>query len=175
MNEVLMNAAVNGEEPKMKHMKPWKRVVFTIIPIVLAALIAGGVYVFFYGMPLSGAPKPGDVESVTVKHGEMEGEKTDYTDQENIELACKLLSSANYALFTEASEADGPDVLITFNLKDGKRLVAAANKETVWWRGKSYPLKEKDLFFNLVHGVFHLGDCPEPVTAADAGGETVAG
>lgn len=161
MNEVLMNAVVNGEEPKMKYMKPWKRVVLVIISALLAAGIAAGIYILTQGLPLSGTPKPGNVESITVRHGELEGEKTDYTDSENIEQACKLLNYLNYVPFAGASEADGPDILITYHLKDGTRLVAAANKETVWWRGKSYPIKKQEMFLNLAHGVFHLDDSDE--------------
>lgn len=162
MNELLMNAAVNGEGPQMGHKKLGKRVLLTVIPIVLAALIAGGINIFAYGMPISGAPKPQDVASVSVKYGEEGGEAVEYTDPEKIELAVKLLSSLNYVPFQTPDENEEVGVMLIYNMKDGSRLVAAANSLTGWWKGKAYVLKEKAVFFNLAQGVF-----PEASGAAE--------
>lgn len=152
---------IEGKPKEKKPMKRWQKVVCEVASLVLVVLIVTGIYILTQGLPLSGTPKPSNVESITVRHGEMDGEITDYSDSENIEQACKLLGFLNYVPFAEASEADGPDILITYNLKDGKRLVAAANKETVWWRGKSYPIKKQEMFLNLAHGIFHLDDSEE--------------
>lgn len=150
------------EKPKEK--KPLTRgqkVALEVGAAVAAALIVGLIYILTQGLPLSGTPKPENVESITVTHGETDGESTDYSDSENIEQACKLLGFLNYVPLQEGSDYDGPDIMITFNLKDGTRLVAAANKETVWWRGKRYRLQKQEMFLNLAHGIFHLDDSGE--------------
>lgn len=150
MNEVLMNAAVNGEGPKMEHMKPWKRVLMVLVPIVLAAVL----YVVFWGLPVSGAPDPKDVQSVSVKYGEEPGGAVEYTDAEKIKAACGLLGSMNYKPFTQASEENEIIVTVTYNMKDGSRKVAAANAQTGWWQGKAIVLKQEGVFVNTAEGLF---------------------
>lgn len=158
MNEVLMSAAVNGEGPHMEHMKPWKRVLSVLVPMVLAAVVTGAVWIAMHGVPLWGAPGPGDVESVTVECG---GADAAFTDQAKIELAVKLINCLNYQPFTPVSEdslAAGPDVVVTYRLKDGRELTAAANWVTGWWKGEAHALKEPDAFVNLAKGIFRLDD-----------------
>lgn len=154
MNEVLMNAAVNGEDPKMGHMKPWKRVLMVLVPIVLAGILAAVLYVVFWGLPVSGAPDPKDVQSVSVKYGEELGGAVEYTDAGKIKGACGLLGSMNYKPFTQASEENEIIVTVTYNMKDGSRKVAAANAQTGWWQGKAIVLKQEGVFVNLAEGLF---------------------
>lgn len=154
MNEVLMNAAVNGEGPQMEHMKPWKRVLVIVLSVLLAALLSAAGFIFLKGMPVTGAPRPEDVRSVTVKYGEEPGGGVEYTDPEKIKLACNLMNALNYKPFTEASQADEIIVTITYNMEDGSRKVAAANGQTGWWRGKALALKQENEFVNLAQGVF---------------------
>ncbi len=121
---------------------------------VLAVIIMAVVFVLIWGMPVSGAPSPGDVQSVTVKYGEEPGGGVEYTDPEKIESACRLLGSMNYEPFTKASEDDATAVTITYNMKDGSRKVAAANSQTGWWQGKTMKLKQGDVFVNVAEGLF---------------------
>lgn len=131
-----------------------KRIVIFIITLVLAALLVTGGYILFWGMPVTGAPDPGSVQSVTVKYGEELGGNVEYTDPDKIEGACGLLGSMNYKLFTQASEDEEITVTITFNMKDGSRRVAAANGKTGWWQGKALALKDEDKFVNIAEGLF---------------------
>lgn len=131
-----------------------KRIIIFVITIALAALLSAGGYILIWGMPVSGAPNPRDVQSVTVKYGEEPGGAVEYTDPEKIESACRLLGSMNYEPFTESSEGDAIAVTITYNMKDGSRKVAAANSQTGWWQGKTMKLKQGDVFVNVAEGLF---------------------
>lgn len=155
MNELLMSVAVNGEGPKMEHMKPWKRVLRVLVTMVLACAVAAALFFVSNGVPVFGAPNPRDVESVTVALPGEAGET--YSDPESIELAVKLINHLNYQPFTPVSDTSrelGPDVSITYRLKDGGELTAAANWVTGWWNGEAHALKKPDMFVKLTEGVF---------------------
>lgn len=154
MNELLMNVAVTGEGPKMEHMKPWKRLLMVLAPMVLAGAVTAVMFIASNGMPIFGAPNPRDVESITVECG---GTDAVFSDQEKIELAVKLINYLNYQPFTPVSEDSrelGPDVVVTYRLKDGRDLTAAANWVTGWWNGEAHALKKPDLFVNLAEALF---------------------
>lgn len=154
MNDLLTSVVVNGEGPKMGHMKPWKRVLLVLVPMVLAGVLAAVLYVAFWGMPISGAPGPKEVQSVTVKFGEEPGGAVEYTDPDKIKSACGLLGSMNYEPFATASEENEVIVTVTYNMKDGSRRVAAANAQTLWWQGKAMKLKQGDKAVSLAQGLF---------------------
>lgn len=122
--------------------------------VVLTCIVTAALFVLANGVPIWGAPSPKDVESVTVECG---GANAVFTDQEKIELAVKLINYLNYQPFTPVSENSlevGPDVSITYKLKDGGELSAAANWITGWWNGEAHALKEPDVFVNLAEGLF---------------------
>lgn len=122
--------------------------------VVLTCIVTTALFVLANGVPIWGAPSPKDVESVTVECG---GANAVFTDHEKIELAVKLINYLNYQPFTPVSENSlevGPDVSITYKLKDGGELSAAANWITGWWNGESHALKEPDVFVNLAEGLF---------------------
>lgn len=121
----------------------------------LTCVLTTALFVMTNGMPVFGAPDKRNVESVTVA---MPGEagKT-YTEPEKIELAVNLINALNYQPFTPVSDASrevGPDVSVTYKLKDGRELTAAANWVTGWWNGEARSLKKPDMFVNLAEGVF---------------------
>lgn len=129
----------------------------SIAGVVLSTVVVTVIFVLRNGVPVFGAPNPKDVESVTVARAGQEGET--YTGSEKIELAVKLISSLNYQPFTPVSEDSvkvGPDVVITYKLKDGRELTAAANWITGWWNGEVRALKQPDMFVNLAKGAFHI-------------------
>lgn len=131
-----------------------KRIVIFLITLVLSALLVTGGYILFWGMPVSGAPDPGNVQSIAVKYGEELGGAVEYTDPEKIESACGLLGSMNYKPFTEASENEEIIITITYNMKDGSRKVAAVNGKTGWWQGKAVALKKENEFVDIAQGLF---------------------
>lgn len=129
----------------------------TIAGVALTCVFTTVLFVMANGMPVFGAPDKRNVESVTVALPGEAGET--YTDPEKIELAVNLINALNYQPFTPVSEASGeagPDVTITYRLKDGRELTAAANWVTGWWNGEARALKKPDMFVNLAAGVFGL-------------------
>ncbi len=126
----------------------------TAAGVVLTCIIVTVLFVMKNGVPVWGAPSPRDVESVTVARAGEAGET--YNDPEKIELAVKLINSLNYQPFTPVSGSTGPDITITYKLKDGRELTAAANWITGWWNGEAHALKEPDMFVNLAEGIFHI-------------------
>ena len=131
-----------------------KNILRTALGVVLSLIVVTVLSVMMNGVPIFGAPNPKDVESVTVTAAGNAGET--YTDPENIELAVKLINSLNYQPFTPVTGKAGPDVTITYRLKDGRELTAAANWVTGWWNGEARALKEPDMFVKLADGVFGL-------------------
>lgn len=136
--------------------KRWAFLGHLALSVLLNVVVTSVLFFARYGVPLWGAPSPKDVESVTVECG---GANAVFTDQEKIELAVKLINYLNYQPFTPVSENSlevGPDVSITYRLKDGGELSAAANWVTGWWNGKAHALKEPDAFVNLAKGIFYM-------------------
>lgn len=52
------------------------------------------------------------------------------------------------------SNKERPIIVITYHLEDGTDERISANNTTVWWKDKSYVIKEKDIFVNIVKGLF---------------------
>lgn len=128
-----------------------------IAGVALTCIFTTVLFVMTNGMPVFGAPDKRNVESVTVALPGEAGET--YTDPEKIGLAVNLINALNYQPFTPVSEASrevGPDVTITYRLRDGRELTAAANWITGWWDGEARALKKPDMFVNLAAGVFSL-------------------
>lgn len=131
----------------------WARLLGTA---ALSVAVTAVLYVLLYGMPVWGVPAPGEVERVRVEFTES-GETREVTDPERIGLAVKLLNHLNYQPFTPPSESSvevGPDVALTFVLKDGRELSAGANWVTGWWGGRARALKEPDVLVRLAQGLF---------------------
>lgn len=139
--------------------KRWAFLGRLALSVLLTVVVTSVLFFARYGVPLWGAPSPKDVESVNVVVAGKPGDT--YTDPENIELAVKLINYLNYQPFTPVSENSlevGPDVSITYRLKDGGELSAAANWVTGWWNGEAHALKEPDAFVKLAKGIFRLDD-----------------
>lgn len=130
-------------------------IIRTAIAVVLTCIVVTMVFFATKGVPIWGAPRAEDVQSVTVKM-EDDGVYAEFTDLEKIKLAVNLINTLNYQPFTPPSETTGPDVTITYTLKDGRELTAAANWITGWWNGKPHALKRPDVFVNLAKGVFYV-------------------
>lgn len=130
-------------------------VVRTAIGVVLTCIVVTVLFIAKNGVPIWGAPRPENVQSVTVKM-EDDGVYAEFTDSEKIKLAVNLINTLNYQPFTPPSEKTGPDVTITYTLKDGRELTASANWITGWWNGEPHALKQPDVFVNLAKGVFYV-------------------
>lgn len=141
--------------------KRWKTFLRGLASALLAAALCTGFFIAKNGVPLWGVPKPGNVARVIVRDEEA-GRTEEFTDSGKIELACKLLNSLNYQMFTPLYEDQTPDIQVTYVLKDGRELSAGANWVTGWWNGKAYVLKKPDMFVNLAKGIFFSGGREAP-------------
>ncbi len=154
MREALQDAGerrTRSQSPR----RPWQRALAVLAPMLLSGILITALFFVMNGVPVWGAPDPKNVASVTVSW--KEGASQTYTQPEKVELAVKLINCLNYLPFTPASEQSaetGPDVTVTFALKDGRELSAGANWITGWWNGQARHLKKPDLFVNLAEGIF---------------------
>ena len=131
-----------------------KRLLSFLLTVFLATLVMLAVRAATDGMWLFGIPSAQDVASVTLTDTEFPGAAPEYTDAESIERTLKLTGFLKYRLFTAASEDDAPVISIVWTLRDGTTREISASRETVWWRGKAYPLKDDGFFINLTEGIF---------------------
>ena len=143
----------------MKHRtteKPsWRRTLLRTAGTALAAvLVSAAVWVAFHGVPLMGLPGPDEVRSVTLVS--LDGGTKTVTDAENIELLVKAANLLNYTFGTP--DTTDPELTVTYELNNGEVCVLSANHTTVWWKGRAHPVKQQDVFCNVVQGLFFSGD-----------------
>jgi len=51
-------------------------------------------------------------------------------------------------------EEEQPIICMTYHLKNGNDVMIKANNTTVWRNEKLYEIKQKDIFVNIVEGIF---------------------
>ena len=129
----------------------------TVLTVVLSVLISASVWIGFYGVPLLGLPKVEDVQSV--KLVSPDSDPVTVTDAENVELLVKAANLLNYKFgAADAADPEQPEsYTLRYNLKNGEVRVLSANRTTVWWKGEAHPLKEPDVFYNVLEGLFFSG------------------
>ena len=133
---------------------------FLIQAGVTVALLVG-VSIFHRGMYLIGVPKAEKVQYVTVSYPEVTDEEKKITDREQIRLAVQLTGFLRYSLLEEADSGESPMITITYHQENQAAITVSANRNTVWWKGKSHVIKDPDMFVNLTEGIFFLEDLPE--------------
>ena len=122
----------------------------TLLTVALSVLIASGVWLGFYGVPLLGLPKAEDVQSVTLVS--LDSGSVTVTDTENVELLVKAANLLNYKL--GAPDTTDPELTVTYTLKNGEVRVLSASRTTMWWKGRAHPLRQPEVFCNIVDGLF---------------------
>ena len=133
--------------------------------IALVTLLTVSIQLFTQGMWLWGLPSLDEVQSVSISYPSVTDTVKEVSDQEDMELALKLTNFLKYNVFEKADTTQEPLIHITYHRKDGSDQTISANRTTVWWQGKAYALKEKDMFVNLTEGLFFLEDLQENETA----------
>ena len=121
-----------------------------LITVVLAVLISAGVWIGFYGVPLLGLPKTEEVESAKLIW--MDEDPIVVTETEQLELLVKAANLLNYKF--GASNAETLELTVRYTLKNGEVRELSASRTTVWWKGKTHPLKNPDVFYNVIEGLF---------------------
>lgn len=122
----------------------------SFILIVIAAIIYTSIWVIAKGVAPMGMPKLQDVESVNISYQGME--EQEITDPNQLKILLDSLDLLNYRLMGEAEGE--PIVSVHCHLKNGKEIMIEANHTTLWWKGKSHPIKQKDVFVNVIEGIF---------------------
>ncbi len=47
-----------------------------------------------------------------------------------------------------------PIISITYHMKNGNDINIEANNTTMWWHGKPHTIKEKNVFVDIIQGLF---------------------
>ena len=113
----------------------------TLVTVVLSVTVVSMVYVFTKGWPLMRPPRMEDI-------------KKEFVDEENKELAVKLINFLNYVPFSTASDTYEPLIIITYVLDDGTEIKISANNTEVFFNGNGHQLKDAEIFGNLTKAVF---------------------
>lgn len=137
-----------------------KRLLAFVGQIAVITAVVVLVNILWDGMYLIGVPSVEDVERVTVSYPSVTDEVKEAAG-EKIETAVKLTGFLKYDLFRTADESGGPLITITYFTKDGREVAVAANRETVWWKGRARAIQDGEMFVNLAEGLFFLDDLAE--------------
>lgn len=121
-----------------------------------------GLQILIEGMYLLGIPRIEEVCKVFVSYPEVTEEAKIFSDQEHIELAVKLTGFLKYSPFEETKDNAAPMMTITYFLNNGETVSIAADRETLWWRGKAHAIKDKEMFIKLAEGIFFLEEVQAP-------------
>lgn len=140
------------EEPYMdKEKKFWKFFSWNTLCIVVVVCVLNAIiWIAFHGVPLVGLPQAEDVKSISVTQNS--SQEREITTEEDIELLVNAANLLNYCLLGKTE--GGPIITVTYHLKDGDDVTIRANNTSMWWHGKSYPIKETDMFINIVQGLY---------------------
>lgn len=133
-----------------------KKIFQFLIEIAIGTILVVGIKIFTDGMWLLGLPELNDIQSVSISYPNVTDEIKKISNEEDIELALKLTGFLNYDLFERSDDTGEPLITITYHLQDGTDKIVSANHTTVWWNGKSYSIKDKEIFINLTEGLFFL-------------------
>ncbi|AFL99284.1 hypothetical protein Desde_0840 [Desulfitobacterium dehalogenans ATCC 51507] len=125
-----------------------------ILPVVLSMVFVSIGFFWLHGVPLIGQPKKEDVSYIEIADTNLTDDIRTFTEYEDIEKTVNMLNFLNYQLGTPEQEA--PFITITYHLKNGEKVDIFANKDTVYWGGKGYTIKDDNgtIFVNIIEGMF---------------------
>lgn len=126
-----------------------------ILPVLLTTVLFLCISIAKDGIYLIGVPEIDEVQKVTISYPSVSDQIKEITDDEYIELAVKLTGFLKYALFKRADDNEEPMVNIVYFTSDGSEISVSANRETVWWKGKAYVLRDDETFINLTESIFY--------------------
>lgn len=139
-----------------------KTLATTLIVVIISIALEFAVN----GVPLFGVPEAETVAAVTVTHPRWPQNPKRFTDETNIDLACKLPNFLRWSPWKSAEESEIGAFTITYELANGGEVWIAADEETVQWRGKTRTLADDNTFVNLTEGIFFLDDVMDEETGA---------
>ena len=121
-----------------------KSIIRFLIQIGVVAALLMGFSIFHGGMYLIGVPKAEKVQYVTVSYPEVTDGEKKITDWEQIRLAVQLTGFLRYSLLEEADRGESPMITITYYRENQPAITVSANRNTVWWKGKSHVIRNPD-------------------------------
>ncbi|NDO47428.1 hypothetical protein [Clostridium sp. MD294] len=124
-----------------------KNIIFVVI---ISCVLNVVIWIAFHGIPVVGIPNIEEVESITIKYNNVQ--QKEIIKKEEIELLVKSSNILNYKIL--GKKEGQPVISVIYHLKNGKDVMIEANYTTVWWKGKSYEIKEKDMFINIITALF---------------------
>ena len=72
------------------------------------------------------------------------------------------IGSFSLSLCEEPVSGGSPMITITYVLDDGRAVSVSADRETVWWKGRPWAIKDREMFINLAEGIFFLEEVSRP-------------
>lgn len=139
-----------------------------LLKIAVVTALVIGCNILINGMWILGLPDLRDIQSASIAYPSLTDEIKEASNSDDVELALKLTGFLKYDLFAHADNNEEPLVTITYHLKNGNDQIISANHNTVWWNGKAYSMKEKDIFINLTEGIFFMNDIIDRPTTGDS-------
>ncbi len=121
-----------------------------IFVVMISCILNVVIWIAFHGIPIMGIPNIEEVESITIKYNNEQ--QKEIIKKEEIELLVKSSNILNYKIL--GKKEGQPVISMIYHLKNGKDVMIEANYTTVWWKGKSYEIKEKDMFINIITVLF---------------------
>lgn len=121
-----------------------------IFVVMISCILNVVIWIAFHGIPIMGIPNIEEVESITIKYNNVQ--QKEIIKKEEIELLVKSSNILNYKIL--GKKEGQPVISMIYHLKNGKDVMIEANYTTVWWKGKSYEIKEKDMFINIITVLF---------------------
>ena len=121
-----------------------------IFVVMISCILNVVIWIAFHGIPIMGITNIEEVESITIKYNNVQ--QKEIIKKEEIELLVKSSNILNYKIL--GKKEGQPVISMIYHLKNGKDVMIEANYTTVWWKGKSYEIKEKDMFINIITVLF---------------------
>ncbi len=135
-----------------------KYLVRFLLEVIIVTFLVIGIKILADGMYLLGLPDFSNIQSVSISYPSLTDEVKEVSSNDDMELALKLTGFLRYDLFERTDNEDEPLITITYHLRNGLDKTISANNDTVWWNGKSYSIKDKEMFINLAESIFFLED-----------------
>ena len=129
-----------------------------LLGVAACMILTTGIKIALDGCWLVFLPLDDKVASVTIAYPSLSPEEKEVSDAQDVKRCINMLNLLKYDAFKTSQDTSGPLVTYTFHLRDGTDMVVAANKDTVFYRGKQHVLKESAIFVNVTEGLFFLDE-----------------
>ena len=130
------------------------KVIVTVAKILIVVIFLSGKHLLFEGQNLPHKPDKNNVNSVVVEYADYSSESGEYDNELTVKAAVAILNDLDYSILKKAPAGE-PSVKITYIMNDKTKVIVEANNETVWWRGKTYAIKDEGEFVKSCRILFH--------------------